>query len=444
MNGKSRKKILVIDDDSAACETLKASLGPRGCDVFIVPDPGAALEKAKDIVPDLIFISLLLPGTNGLKVSKSLHSEQTLRDIPVLMMISHAGELDPKYTVTIGIVDVLVKPLTSDQVIGKALNILDAGSAGEGISFEEEPSDVFTLDDEEEAETIAFPGEPAFESPQEFSPPPGREDEDLTGKKAGLAAGTSMENQDEDDELQQMLRDEDEKTGEEPPEFEYEDEYDSYKQSEKKTTQKIILLAASLFVIIILGIGIYFLKDSLFPPAQSPAPAGRELASAPEQAVSTQPADTLTPVDAVQAAPEPVPADRVRPPKSAPAPSSPAVKPDTPVKQAPAAYPAKTPGTEAKGPPAQPHKTAKVKPAAATKGGFTVQVGVFENKQNADSLSGRLGKLGYAVTVRTDTGKDRKTLYRVTVGSFDSRAAAVKQSEALLNKEHIKSLVREL
>lgn len=414
MNSTGKKKILVIDDDPVACDVITKSLGARGCDVLIIADPAAAFEKARQVVPDLIFISLLLPGTNGLKVSKSIHAAKELRGIPVLMMISHAGELDPKYTVTIGIVDVLVKPLDSDEIIDKTLHLLGEDTAPP--QSDEEPFDVYAVEEDEgAAETAASQAEPAI-------------------------AAVPNAAEDRDAEIRNLLQEEEEQP-EKIQEYTYEDEYDSYKDAEKQNTKKIILLASALFVVILLAIGGFFLMDSLFPSKKAPSPAGT-MAASPQGNVSTEPAGTRQSPEQIEKKPE-VPSPAVTTGKEALS-QPPAVKPvrETPKKALSA--PAETPKqTDARAGKPAPPKTAQAKPASAKKT-FTVQVGVFGNKKNADSLAEKLKKQGYPAVVRKDTDKNQKPIFRLTVGSFDSRSTASRQAGALLKKEGIKSIVRQL
>ena len=97
-----KRKILVIDDDQSVCDMIARTLKSRDYEVFTETHYQEGVERAGEVLPDLAFISLLLDSTNGLKVSKEIHAIDKLGKLPVIMLISHKGELDPKYTVTIG------------------------------------------------------------------------------------------------------------------------------------------------------------------------------------------------------------------------------------------------------------------------------------------------------------------------------------------------------
>jgi len=136
MNIEEEKKILIIDDDRNSSALIVRTLEPKGFRTYTVVDPEEGVKKAEELEPDLIFVNILFPSSNGLKVSKAIHSREKLDRVPIIMLISYRGELDPKYTGTIGVVDVIVKPLRTEEVLSKTVNLL-----GEGISMPNEPAD---------------------------------------------------------------------------------------------------------------------------------------------------------------------------------------------------------------------------------------------------------------------------------------------------------------
>jgi tetratricopeptide (TPR) repeat protein len=69
---------------------------------------------------------------------------------------------------------------------------------------------------------------------------------------------------------------------------------------------------------------------------------------------------------------------------------------------------------------------------------YSVQVSVFNNKKNADSLTKRLKKKGYNVFLKKT---DNAEQYRVLVGKFTDRDKAVKQARIILKKEKVKPVI---
>ncbi|MDH4232285.1 MAG: response regulator, partial [Nitrospirota bacterium] len=191
-----KKKVLVIDDDQSVCDAFARTLSDRGYEVYTETRYPQGVKKAEEILPDLVFVSLLLNTTNGLKVSKEIHALDKLRKVPVVMLTSYKGELDPKYTVTIGVVDVLVKPPRENDIILKTAAILgsDAVRNEEDQGFpgvpDEENSGTFAYrsKDREQAEgfvsgTTVKMDKEGFEFPDEHHEIPEMRDEELTRKR---------------------------------------------------------------------------------------------------------------------------------------------------------------------------------------------------------------------------------------------------------------------
>ena len=154
VTSKGKKRVLVIDDEESVRSLFVKTLEPKGFDVVTSADPDVGVEGARETEPDLIFISLLFPHSNGLKVSKAIHADESLQKVPIVMLITYRGELDPKYTSTIGVVDVLVKPLGAKDILAKTVSLL-----GENVALPEtedetpaipagEKEEIFSLEEE--------------------------------------------------------------------------------------------------------------------------------------------------------------------------------------------------------------------------------------------------------------------------------------------------------
>ena len=61
-------KILVVDDEVKACELLKRFLEKKGYDVIMSNSGEDALEKVKNLKPDIILLDIKMPGIDGMEV----------------------------------------------------------------------------------------------------------------------------------------------------------------------------------------------------------------------------------------------------------------------------------------------------------------------------------------------------------------------------------------
>jgi DNA-binding response OmpR family regulator len=147
MDETQRKKIFVIDDDPAVCELIYKTLKAEGCEVICVTSSENILDKARAVKPHLIFISLVLTESNGLKISRSIRLEEAVKAVPIFLMVSSSDEFNRNYASFAGINDVLLKPVTSDTILSKTLNMLGE----ETVSSEKEPAPHVTPADEEPA-----------------------------------------------------------------------------------------------------------------------------------------------------------------------------------------------------------------------------------------------------------------------------------------------------
>jgi DNA-binding response OmpR family regulator len=119
-----QKKILVIDHDKDTTRIITEALEAKGLEVLIISDPKKALAKSKVVAPDLMFISFDQPGTNGIEVSKSIRSIESLRTVPIILLVQNTGEFDKYEAAFLGIRNVFIKPLNTYEIISKALEIL--------------------------------------------------------------------------------------------------------------------------------------------------------------------------------------------------------------------------------------------------------------------------------------------------------------------------------
>jgi two-component system phosphate regulon response regulator PhoB len=87
-------KILVVDDEPDALEVLGFNLKNAGYEVTTADDGDAALKKARQQLPDLILLDLMLPEVDGLEVCKLLRRDPATSAIPIIMVTAKAGEID--------------------------------------------------------------------------------------------------------------------------------------------------------------------------------------------------------------------------------------------------------------------------------------------------------------------------------------------------------------
>jgi two-component system response regulator MprA len=129
-------KILVVDDERAVRESLRRALELEGYDVGLASDGSEALEKLEgDAQPDAIILDVLMPGTDGLEVSRTLRRSGSR--VPVLMLTARTEVGDRVAGLDAGADDYLTKPFALEELLARLRALLrrTADGSGEALRF---------------------------------------------------------------------------------------------------------------------------------------------------------------------------------------------------------------------------------------------------------------------------------------------------------------------
>jgi DNA-binding response OmpR family regulator len=115
------EKILVVEDDPTLLETLIYNLKREGHEVEGVSDGRVALKVAREHPPDLIVLDLMLPGMDGLEITRILRQDTI---IPILMLTARDSEIDRVLGLEIGADDYLTKPFSMRELMARIKALL--------------------------------------------------------------------------------------------------------------------------------------------------------------------------------------------------------------------------------------------------------------------------------------------------------------------------------
>jgi signal transduction histidine kinase/CheY-like chemotaxis protein len=113
-NGRAAAEVLVIEDDPGAVRLLRTYLEGDGYRVRVARDGEQALAKAHERLPSAIVLDVLLPGMDGWEVLRQLKSDDSLRDVPVII-VTVVDERD--VGLALGAVDYFVKPVDREALL---------------------------------------------------------------------------------------------------------------------------------------------------------------------------------------------------------------------------------------------------------------------------------------------------------------------------------------
>ena len=135
MNGVAGKTVLVVEDEDAIAEAVRARLRSEGYDVLVASDGPDAIRLHAERRPDLVVLDLMLPGMDGLEVCQRIQRDGWT---PVLMLTARTEEADTVAGFAVGADDYLTKPFSLRELAARVQAILRRRDRIEG-SIDEAP-----------------------------------------------------------------------------------------------------------------------------------------------------------------------------------------------------------------------------------------------------------------------------------------------------------------
>lgn len=134
------KKILVVDDEKPISDIVKFNLSKEGYDVYTAYDGEEAIEKAEEVVPDLILLDLMLPKIDGLEVCRQIRKKY---DMPIIMVTAKDSEIDKVLGLELGADDYVTKPFSNRELIARVkANLRRQGAAAASAEEENDNNEV--------------------------------------------------------------------------------------------------------------------------------------------------------------------------------------------------------------------------------------------------------------------------------------------------------------
>lgn len=113
------KKILIVDDEQDIVESLKFVLEASDFTCYCAYNGEDGLRLAKELVPDLIILDVMMPKINGFKISRLLKYDVKYKNIPILMVTARTQEEDKLIGEETGADEYITKPFELDEVVKK-------------------------------------------------------------------------------------------------------------------------------------------------------------------------------------------------------------------------------------------------------------------------------------------------------------------------------------
>ena len=115
------RRVLVVDDNPKIVEVLSAYLTAEGFEVETAEDGDHALAAVAARVPDIALLDVMLPGIDGIELTRRLQQQYAL---PVILVTARSDEVDRLIGLEVGADDYISKPFSPREVVARVKAVL--------------------------------------------------------------------------------------------------------------------------------------------------------------------------------------------------------------------------------------------------------------------------------------------------------------------------------
>lgn len=120
----SGKTVLIVDDEASIREMIAVALEMAGFNCIEASNAQDALIEIVDHRPDMILLDWMLPGTNGVELTRRLRRNESTRDVPIIMLTAKADEDNKIHGLEVGADDYIVKPFSPRELVARLKGVL--------------------------------------------------------------------------------------------------------------------------------------------------------------------------------------------------------------------------------------------------------------------------------------------------------------------------------
>ena len=118
-------QVLIVDDSPTEIHVLTTILQKQGHEVTVANNGEEGVEKAKELLPDLILMDVVMPGMNGFQATRELSRNEETSGIPVIIVTTKDQETDRVWGLRQGAKDYLTKPVSESDLVSKIKAVLE-------------------------------------------------------------------------------------------------------------------------------------------------------------------------------------------------------------------------------------------------------------------------------------------------------------------------------
>lgn len=110
-------KILIVDDSPTEVHVLSKYLKDAGHETVSAADGQSGVDTAKQEMPDLVLMDVVMPGLNGFQATRKLNRDPATAHIPVVMVTTKDQDTDREWGMRQGAKAYLVKPVSAEALL---------------------------------------------------------------------------------------------------------------------------------------------------------------------------------------------------------------------------------------------------------------------------------------------------------------------------------------
>jgi DNA-binding response OmpR family regulator len=160
---RKSERILVVDDEATIREVVRRYLERDGYEVLEAGDGDAALMAIEEVEPDLIILDLMLPGQDGLTLTRRLREYSS---VPVIMLTARGAVQDRIEGLELGADDYVVKPFDPKELASRVRAVLRRSK--DDASLPEQIVEAAGIHLDPNARAVEVRGEPVTLTAKEF------------------------------------------------------------------------------------------------------------------------------------------------------------------------------------------------------------------------------------------------------------------------------------
>ena len=114
-----KKKILIADDNENIRDALTYLLEDEGYKLWLAKDGSDTLKKVREIMPDILFLDIMMPEINGYDVCRIIKNDPALKNTYVIMLTAKGQVAEQERGKEVGADEYIVKPFSPMEILTK-------------------------------------------------------------------------------------------------------------------------------------------------------------------------------------------------------------------------------------------------------------------------------------------------------------------------------------